>query len=305
MSMEPVPYFTYRQFLKKKFSKPVIRIPINGLLTCPNRDGTKGTNGCIFCENTSFSPVALSQNSPLEQLHASLLRRGNNNTLFIAYFQSYTNTYAPVDYLKKIYEPILSVPGIVGLAIGSRPDCFPPECIAYMAELNTKTYVSIEIGLQSASETTLERINRHHSVTDFIDTVYSLSQHGLEVVVHIILGLPGETESDMINTCKLIASLPISGVKLHQCMVIKNTKLAESFYKKEYIPLELPHYAHCVGTCIGYLRSDQYIHRIVADAQINTGLIAPLWSSNKTNSIMYIQQYMREHTLAQGIFHTV
>lgn len=293
-------YLTYRSYLKERFGKPVLKIPINGGFSCPNRDGTKSTLGCSFCDNRSFSPVALESSSVISQLTASIQRASSRYELFIAYLQPFSNTYATVEKLKSIYEPLIAVAGVVGLAVGTRPDCLSSDTYDYLADINKRTYLSIEIGLQSASDETLAYNNRGHTFSAFKATVQELADREIETVVHIMIGLPGDTAESMLNTARELAKLPVNGVKIHQLMIIRGTKLEEWYNKGEIKPLKLEEYAELVSDFISLLRPDQHIHRIMADSKPEHGLIAPLWSAEKMKSIAFIQNYMDENNVIQG-----
>lgn len=293
-------YVTYRSYLKKRFGKPVLKIPINGGFSCPNRDGTKSNSGCTFCDNRSFSPVALVSSSVITQLTASIQRASSRYELFIAYLQPFSNTYGTVEKLKSIYEPVIAVPGVIGLAVGSRPDCLSSGIYEYLADINNRTYLSIELGLQSASDKTLAYNNRGHTFSDFKAAVQELADREIETVAHVMIGLPGDTAESMLDTARELAKLPVSGVKIHQLMIIRGTRIEEWYNNGEIKPLELEKYAELVSDFISLLRPDQHIHRIMADSKPEHGLIAPQWSAEKMKSIAFIQNYMDENNVIQG-----
>ena len=293
-------YLTYRTYIKKRFRKPVLKIPINGGLSCPNRDSTKSSLGCSFCDNRSFSPVSLESSSVISQLTASIRRASSRYELFIAYLQPFSNTYGTVEKLKSIYEPLIAVSGVIGLAVGTRPDCLSSHICDYLADINKRTYLSVELGLQSASEKTLAYNNRGHTFSDFKVAVMGLADREVETVAHVMIGLPGDTAGSILDTARELAQLPVSGVKIHQLMIIHGTKIEEWYNKGEIKPLELHEYAELVGNFISLLRPDQYIHRVMADSKPEHGLIAPLWSAEKMRSIAFIQKYMDENSVIQG-----
>jgi radical SAM protein (TIGR01212 family) len=259
-----------------------------------------GTSGCTFCDTISFSPVASRQDSVLEQLETGIAKSIHRYNKFIAYFQPYSNTYASVHILKSLFEPVISDPRVVGLALGTRPDCFTSEIIEYCADLNSRTYLTIELGLQSSHDTTLKLINRGHTFSQFVQTVSVLVEKGISIVVHIILGLPGESPEMMIETAKRLAELPINGIKFHQLMIIDKTQLYEEYRSGQVVPLSVSEYAVIVSACIQQMRTDQYIHRLCAQAKQTDGLIAPLWSEEKQSSIQVIHSYMEQHQIVQG-----
>lgn len=295
-----IPYNTYRSYLKKRFGKPVLKVPVNGGFSCPNRDGTKSISGCTFCDNTAFSPVALDSSSIIDQLTTSMEKASSTFDHFIAYLQPFTNTYGSIDQLKKIYEPLLAIPGVIGLAIGTRPDCLQKDICEYLGEIAKKTYLSIEIGLQSASDKTLAYNNRGHTFEDFKIAVSELVKRDIETVAHVILGLPGDTPEMINDTARQLSEIPVQGIKLHQLMIICKTQVASWYTEGKILPLTLEEYAPMVSEFISLLRPDQYIHRIMADSKVEHGLIAPLWSAEKAKSISYIKKYMRKHKIVQG-----
>ena len=299
-------YHTYRSYLKKRFGKPVLKIPLNGGFSCPNRDGTASTNGCLFCDNRSFSPVAdRTAEPPLRQLQSIISRPGAAGKPLLPYLQPFSNTYGTVDQLKTVYEPLLEVPGVTGLAVGTRPDCFSEEIFRYLADLSQRTYLSIELGLQSSHDSTLALCNRGHTWNDFLTTLNRLAADGIETVAHVMIGLPGETSDMIYETAHRLAELPVRGVKIHQLMIIADTEFAEWYRTERCEVLELERYSELLCGFLERLRPDQHIHRIVADSTKENGLIAPLWSADKTTALRYIHRYMDEHDVRQGNLLTV
>jgi len=279
----------------------VLKIPINGGFSCPNRDGVKSTVGCFFCDNRSFSPVADERIlSPVEQLTSALSRRKAMGKPVLPYLQPFSNTYGTVETLKEVYEPLLHQSGVIGLAIGTRPDCFTEDIHRYLAELAERTYLSVELGLQSSHDGTLEVCNRGHTFDDFKKTLYRLSSDGIETVAHVMIGLPGETEAMMIQTAKRLAALPCTGVKIHQLMVIEGTEFAEWYKVRKLSVFTVEEYARLLAAFLTHLRPDQHIHRIVADATRENGLVAPLWSADKMAALSVINKYMDERGVRQG-----
>ncbi|MBN1575885.1 MAG: TIGR01212 family radical SAM protein [Chitinispirillaceae bacterium] len=295
-------YLSYRSVVKSRYGQPVLKVPVNAGFSCPNRDGTKSAEGCRFCDNRSFSPVALRQvESPAaEQLRTALARRRGRNGPVLPYLQPFSNTYGTIEELKKRYEPLLAVPGVIGLAIGTRPDCFTEETYRYLAELARRTCLSIELGLQSAHDATLALCNRGHTFADFIAAVTRLSSDTIETVAHVMLGLPGETGEIMMRTADRLAALPCTGVKIHQLMVIEGTEFATWYREGRLAVLDLDEYAELLCGFLSHLRPDQQIHRIMADSTTANGLIAPLWSADKPGSLRVIHRYMDEHATRQG-----
>lgn len=293
-------YYSYSSFLKKKFGEPVAKIPVNAGFSCPNRDGTKGLLGCAFCDNRAFSPVAEAGESPLAQLRSSAGRLSKRYKKFLAYLQPYSNTHGTVGRLRAAYEPLLQEPGVVGLCIGTRPDCLGHDICEYLGRLAQRTYVSVELGLQSSHDATLAALNRGHTFADFTAAVARLAGLGIDTAVHLILGLPGESPEMMFETADRVAALPLGGVKFHQLMILNGTPLARRYAEGTAQALTLEKYAPLLCGCIGRLRPDQCVHRIVSDTREEGRLIAPLWSGRKRQSLQFLHRYMEEHGLVQG-----
>lgn len=303
-------YNTYSAYLKKRFNQPVLKLPVNAGFNCPNRDGTRSQWGCSFCDNNAFSPVAASAVSPLEQLQKSMQRAAGRYKSFIAYLQPFSNTYGDAAHLSAVYEPLISVPGVVGLAIGTRPDCLPEEVCEYLRDLAGRACISVELGLQSSHDATLSLINRGHTFSEFVNAATRLAAMNIEVVAHVILGLPGESEGMMFETAAACAGLPLSGVKIHQLMIIRGTPMERMFAEGRARALSLEEYAPLVCGFLERLRPDQFIHRIMSDMN-NAGatggsplLIAPEWSAHKQSSIKYLHDYMDRNSVEQGSRHS-
>jgi uncharacterized protein len=293
-------YNSYRKYLQERFGKPVLKIAVNGGFSCPNRDGTKSWEVCSFCDNRSFSPAARTVSPVLAQLRDAVLKTPSRYEAFITYLQPFSNTYGDVKKLASIYEPLISFPRVVGLAIGTRPDCFTEDIFDYLEDVSKRTYLSVEIGLQSAHDETLALHNRGHTFDDFKRCVESLSRRGIETVAHVILGLPPETPEMMLETARKIADLPVTGVKIHQLMIIRGTDLHQKYERGEIGCLTLEKYAEILCGFLSLLRPDQFIHRIVADSSGANGLVAPLWSSDKMKAINSITAYMDKKKTTQG-----
>lgn len=294
------PYTTYRSYLKNRFGKPVLKIPINAGFSCPNRDGIKSDAGCTFCDNRSFSPAALNSSSVVSQLEKAVQKASDTYDFFIPYLQPFTNTYGSVEQLTSVYEPLIALPGVIGLAVGTRPDCLSDEICDYLADIARRTYLSVEMGLQSASDEVLGYNNRGHTFADFKKAVGRLAEREIEVVAHIMIGLPKDTRAKMVHTAQELARLPVHGIKVHQLMIIKDTRMEQWYNSGEVKPLTLADYAELAGEFITYLRPDQYIHRIMADSKVEFGLVEPLWSAEKLKSVEYIRSYFRDNNLFQG-----
>ncbi len=293
-------YNAYSSYLAKRFGAPVLKVPLNGGFSCPNRDGARGTGGCAFCENRAFSPVAGVQGSAVDILTSVITRPSNAGKVFIAYLQPFSNTYGSPDLLAGVYEPLLRIPRVVGLSIGTRPDCLPDPVCDYLADLAGRTWLTVELGLQTIHDATLARINRGHSYGDFEAAVFRLANLGIDTVAHVMLGLPGESPAMMLATASALASLPVSWVKIHQLMIIRGTPIAEWYERGESRVMELDEYARVLCGFIERLRPDQHVHRIMADSRPEHGLIAPLWSARKAMSLAYLREWMEENDLIQG-----
>jgi uncharacterized protein len=293
-------YRSYRKYIRERFGRAVLTIPVNAGLSCPNRDGTKSVWGCSFCNNQSFSPVWDDKSSVIEQIERTISVVKKRFNAFIVYLQPFSNTYGPLSVLSPIYEAILTIPGVVGLAIGTRPDCFSEEKYEYFQDLAQRTYLSIEIGIQSAHDETLSLHGRGHSMEDFRQCIQSLSTRGISTIAHVMLGLPPETEQMMLTTACEIASLPLTGVKIHQLMIIRGTLMHTWYLQGKVECLTLERYAGLLSKFLSYLRPDQLIHRILADSTVEKGLVAPLWSAEKLKALQFLNIFMDKEGTLQG-----
>ncbi len=270
-------YF-FREYAKKTFGRRVQKIPVALPFSCPNIDGTKGRGGCIYCFKGS-RPAHLSPGVSLREQIADGIRRVRERygpkTLFFVYYQSYTNTYGDLDYLREIYDAALEFDGVVGIDVGTRPDCAPDEVLELLSSYrDLGLEVWIEFGLQSANFETLKRINRAHGVSDLVDAVLRAKRFELRVCVHTIVGLPGEDREDFLETAKLIASLPVDGVKIHPIYVMRNTDLGRMFERGEFSPLTLEEYARYAADMLELIPPDVVVHRLTAEAE-KPDLLAP------------------------------
>lgn len=288
--------------LKQTFGEKVYRLSLNGGMTCPNRDGTLDDRGCIFCSAGGSGDFAA---APDLSVHAQILsakKRIQAKTgckKFIAYFQAYTNTYAPACHLRRIFTEAISDPEVRILSIATRPDCLSPEILTLLAELNAIKPVWVELGLQTIHERTANWMRRGYPLSVFEQAVHSLHAIGVQIITHVILFLPGESEADMLATIHYLNALPIDGIKLQLLHVLKHTDLAD-FYRQEpfYIP-DMNSYFHLLGKCIASLRPDIVIHRLTGDGPKSL-LIAPLWTGNKRLVLNQMQRYLKEQNLWQG-----
>lgn len=276
------PYYKdYSDFLTCLFDGKVQKLTVNAGFTCPNRDGTKGRGGCIYCNNTSFSPkTGINGTSVTQQLAdgKKFFSRKYPNMRYLAYFQSYTNTYGDIDHLTSLYQEALEVEDVVGLIIGTRPDCMPDDLLRHLADINSKTPVIIEYGAESSHNITLDAINRCHTWQQTVDAVMRTHSAGLAVGLHLILGLPGESKEMMMQTVDRISALPIDCVKFHQLQIIRGTRLAKEYENNpEAIKtFDVDSYLDLCADIVGKLRHDIAIERFVSQSPADL-LIAPKW----------------------------
>jgi radical SAM protein (TIGR01212 family) len=297
-------YNAYSAYLKKRFNQPVLKLPVNGGFNCPNRDGVKSLQGCAFCDNRAFSPVAGASVSPIEQLRESIRRAAGRYTAFIAYLQPFSNTYGDAAHLHAVYEPLVKEEGVVGLSIGTRPDCLSDDVCGYLKDLARRTYLCVEIGLQSSHDATLTLINRGHTFDEFVKASKTLAAMNIETSAHVILGLPGESEGMMFETAARCAGLPINGVKIHQLMIIEGTPMERMSAEGKVRALALDEYAPLLCGFLKRLRPGQWVHRIMSDSRKETGLLAPGWSSRKQASLRFLHEYMDKNDVVQGSLYT-
>ena len=275
-------YHTLDYFYKHKFGCKVFKVSLNGGFSCPNVDGTLGTRGCIYCSPLGSGEFAGRSCDDLVKQFNTIRDMMNNkwSGKYIGYFQARTNTYAPVSVLKEKYEKILELDDIVGLSIATRPDCISDECLDYLSDLNKRTFLTVELGLQSIHESTNKLINRCHSLECFVDTVNRLRKRNINVVVHIINGLPYETKDMMLETVKFINKLDIQGVKIHMLHIVKNTDLAKLYSEKGFHVLTRDEYIDIVCDQLELLRPEIVINRITGDPK-KEDLIEPDWLLKK------------------------
>lgn len=272
-------YKEFGTWLQAELGCKAQKLSVDAGLTCPNRDGTLGRGGCTFCDNRTFNPAYCRQGGSItDQLEAGkrFFSRKYPTMKYLAYFQSYSNSYGTLSHLKELYEEALRVPDVVGLVIGTRPDCMPDALLEYLEELNRRTFLLVEYGVESANEETLVRVNRGHTFAQARECIIRTAQRGIRVGVHMILGFPWETRSELIRQAQLIASLPITTLKLHQLQVIKGTQLAREY---ELHPWPLPtaeEYVDLVLEYISHLPSSLVLERFVSQSPPEY-VIAPRW----------------------------
>ena len=298
------PYNSLNEYLLNKYHNKVAKISLNGDFTCPNKDGKKGYGGCTFCSKLGSGEFAGDKNEPIKDQFNTIKKIIDKkwpNTLYIPYLQANSNTYAPLPKLKKLYEECLKLDDkVVGLDIATRADCLDDEIINYLGELNKKIDITVELGLQSANEKTGILINRCQTNKEFIEAVNKLHEKNINIVCHIINGLPNETEADMLNTIDFINSLPINGIKFHTLLILKDTKMELNYKENPFHILTLEEYVNITVKQICRLRDDIIIHRLCSDGKLSD-LIEPKWTIKKLVVMNEIDKYLRKNSLYQGI----
>ena len=305
MNCEERFYFNdFGGYMRRNFDFKVQKISIDGGFTCPNRDGTKGTGGCTYCNNRTFNPAYCHRNrSVTEQMNEGIAFFAHKypKMRYLAYFQAYTNTYDSLEVLRTRYEEALKVDGCVGLVIGTRPDCMPEELLDYLQELARRAYVMVEYGVESTDDATLLRINRGHDYATAVDTIRRTAARGLPVGVHIILGLPGEERVSLIRQARQLSELPITTLKLHQLQLIRGTRMAEEFDEspEDFHLFELDEYIEVVVDYLENLRPDIVVERFASQSPKEL-LIAPDWGLKNYELVEKIKRRMRERDTWQG-----
>lgn len=298
-------YNDYSSFIKSRFSERVQKVSLNTGFTCPNRDGTKGVGGCTYCNNNTFSPDYCKPNKSItQQLDEGIefFAKKYKTQQYLAYFQAYTNTYADIDLVKELYKEAISHPKVIGLVIGTRPDCINKDLIDFLSELSNKYYISLEFGVESTLDRTLNIINRCHSFEEAV-MAYELSKNkGLHLGAHLIIGLPGETKEDILNHAIEISKLPINSLKLHQLQVVKHTMMAIQLKQNPelFSLFSLEEYIDVITDFIALLRPDIIIERFISQSPTDL-LIAPKWNGLKNFEIVdKIDKKLVEKNLWQG-----
>ncbi len=295
-------YHTLDYYYKNRFHEKVFKVSLDAGFSCPNIDGTVGYNGCIYCSKLGSGEFAGNKQEPIEvqfnKVKEIMLKKWPN-AKYIGYFQAHTNTYAKVEKLNELYTKILNEPGVIGINIATRPDAITEECLDYLTELNKKTYLTIELGLQTTNEKTSKLINRCHTLTCFEEMVNKLRERNIDVVVHIINGLPYETKEDMINTAKYLNSLDIQGIKIHMLSILKDTPLEKLYEKEHFKMLTKEEYIDIVTDQLELLRPEIVIHRITGDPKVDD-LVEPNWLVKKFCVLNDIDKEMAKRNTYQG-----
>lgn len=305
-------YFSLNEYCKQAFGDKVYRLSLNGGMTCPNRDGSLGIGGCTFCSEGGSGDFAatydVSVSAQITEAKTRIQQKTDCNK-FIAYFQAYTNTYAPIEHLRRIYTEALQEPDVVALSIGTRCDCLGDEVLDLLKELAHRNWpvsnglsqkpIWVELGLQTIHNNTHARLNTHTTVVGFDIAVSKLQALGIPVITHVILGLPGETKEMMLETVSHIASLPIVGIKLQLLHILKGTKLAFEYESKPFPLFLMEEYCDFIIDCLEILPPDMVVHRLTGDGPRNL-LIAPLWSTDKKRVLNTINKKLNERKTYQG-----
>lgn len=279
---------SYGHYLRRRFGCRVSKVNVDGGFTCPNRDGSKGTGGCIYCNNVSFSPKDIQPVIPIEEqmAHGMAYHRSRlGSQKFIIYFQKYTNTYASAEVLSDLYHRALDHPDVLGISVGTRPDALSDEALELLTEIARTRYVCLELGLQSKNDAILRDINRGHTLDDFVKTIHRAEGRNFDICTHLIYGFPGESRKDFLRTADLIASLPVDSLKLHQLHAVEGTVLAERFLRGEYQALKIEEYVAAAADFLEHLPSRVTIQRLYGSAPLAIS-VAPRWGL-KNNQMWY------------------
>lgn len=289
-------YLSFNKYLKDKFGQKVYKISLDGGFTCPNRDGKAGTRGCIFCSKGGSGDFAESREMSItEQIENGKKRveKKIKSGKYIAYFQAFTNTYAPVEILRQKYEEAINHPDIVALSIATRPDCLGDDVLRLLDEMNKIKPVFVELGLQTIHQKSAKYIRRGYDLSVYDKAVRDLKKIGVNIVVHVILGLPNESENDMLETVKYVCESGVNGIKLQLLHVIDGTDLAKDYEKGLFKTLEFDEYVNLIVKCVKIIPKDIVIHRLTGDGA-KKDLIAPLWSADKKRVLNAINKALRE-----------
>lgn len=303
--MSSLPYNSFNSYLRQKYGSAVWRITLEGGFDCPNRDGLRAYGGCTFCTADGSSSRAQNpEDSIAEQLEKGIEKQKKRHKAkkFIAYLQSFTNTYGPLDYLKKIYDASINHNDIVMLSIGTRPDCLPKQTIELIESYNDKLEVWLDLGLQSVHNKTLQIINRGHSAEEFFEVINNLQKFAprTKICAHMIAGLPNETLEESFETGLALSKLPIDGIKIHNLCILKNTKIAYDYEKQLLKALEINEYIDLVIKILSIMPPEITIHRLMAEAPTKDELIAPKWASDKDSFLNNLRQKMLNQNISQG-----
>lgn len=297
-------YKHFNNYLKNKFGERTLKICIDGGFTCPNRDGSKGVGGCIFCSSRGSGDHMKNYDISKQVQDFFQSYRSKRANRFIAYFQNFTNTYDCIYNLKMKYDSALIDDRIVALAVATRPDCICEDIVKLLKSYSKKYYVWVELGLQTSNDYTGDLINRCYSSEQFSSAVKLLNEYGIDVVTHIMIGLPNETRNDLKNTVSFINQHNIQGLKIHSCYVIKGTKLADMYTNKEYVPITLDEYLEEASYVLTHISPNIIIHRISGDAPKDL-LLAPEWNLHKKWIMNGLDKKLKQENLFQGMYYKI
>ena len=295
-------YYDYGTWIRSRFPFRVQKISVDAGFTCPNRDGRLSTGGCIYCDNRTFNPSYCQRHDSItRQLEAGKLffARKYPEMKYLAYFQAYTNTYDSLDHLEALYEEALRVEDVVGIVIGTRPDCISDELLDYLETLNQRCFLIVEYGVESANDETLRRINRGHTFEQSRQAIIKTHERGILTGAHIILGLPGEEAEENLHQAPVISSLPIDILKIHQMQIIRGTHLAEMFEREPFHIYDVDEYIHLIASYIQRLRKDLVLERFVSQSPKDMR-IAPQWGLKNHEFTDRLNNYLKEHDIHQG-----
>lgn len=294
-------YYSLKEYLINEYNEPIYKLSLSCSNTCPNRDGTKGYGGCIFCSTKGSGNFACNSNTPIdEQIEyaKSLVSKKFKGDKYIAYFQAFTSTYGDIIKIKESILEVANRDDIKIISIATRPDCLDDEIIEFFKEINKTKQVWVELGLQTLNEDTAKLINRCYENKEYFDSVNKLHSIGINVITHLIIGLPNENEDDIYKTVKQVSKVT-DGIKFTVLHILKNTKLYEMYLNNEYTPLSLDEYVKILGNCIELLDEKIVVHRITGDGD-KKELIEPMWSANKKYVLQYIYDYFDKNNIIQG-----
>lgn len=300
--MQKKRYHTFNEHLRERFGGKIFKVSLDSGFTCPNRDGTLGRDGCVYCSERGSGDFAGEQGLSIHNQFIEVTERMKKKwptANYIAYFQAYTNTYAPVERLREVYEEALAERNVVGLSISTRPDCLPEDVLDYLEELNQRTYLWVELGLQSIHDRTMEWIERGHNYAQFLKGLDQLRSRGIRVCAHIILGLPGETRTEMMETARAVAKMPLQGIKIHLLHVLRGTPLAEIYQREPFDFMTKDDYVSLVVDILEIVPSEMVIHRLTGDGPPDD-LIGPLWSRKKWEVLNAIDAELERRNTRQG-----
>ncbi|MEE3385433.1 MAG: TIGR01212 family radical SAM protein, partial [Prevotella sp.] len=295
-------YNDFSTWLRHQLGCKVQKISIDAGFSCPNRDGTLATGGCVFCDNKAFSPAYCRGNKSVKRQvedGISFFKRKYKDMKYLAYFQAFTNTYAPVEHLKSLYEEALCVEDVVGIVIGTRPDCVSDDILNYLEELNRQTFMIVEYGIESTDNKILKRINRGHNYECSVRAIERTKERDILVGGHVILGLPGMTEEDSIMEVERLNNTQLDILKLHQLQVVKDTRLAEEYLEKPFKVFNIDEYIRLVATLIQHIRPDMILDRFISQSPAEM-LIAPKWGIKNYEFANALDNYLTKNNIYQG-----